>query len=369
MTVGLDELKRRLESFAREQAAGVSPLYEHLAARAAEDDDVAGLLLAAPDESADAPLLLAAAHRLVQADPVHPLSRYYPSLGGFDGVDGETWPVFREFLLGRADRVREIVAKRRIVTNEVGRAAGVYPAVAAAAKQAGGKVVLVEVGCAAGLLLGLDRFGYRYHCDGGEQLTAGPAKAAVGLHCALDLAPGAVLPKVPKKLAATAKVGLDTEPVDLSDEDELAWMEACVWADQLDRIRQLRAAAAAQRKDPPRLVRGDAVDDLAAAAEQAGDGPLVVLTVRLLGHLPAPRRREFVDALAGLAGSRPLWWISDEPYEAGLAHVLPGREDLNFSDGDGRCTLGFVTWNDGAVQAHALARTSRYGHRMTWLPS
>ncbi|TVT20681.1 DUF2332 domain-containing protein, partial [Amycolatopsis rhizosphaerae] len=248
MTVGLDELKRRLGGFAADQAAGVSPLYEHLAASAAGDDEVAGLLLAAPDEHAGAPLLLAAAHRLVQADPVHPLSRYYPSLGGFDGVDGATWPLFREFLLDRAERAREIIATRRVETNEVGRAAGIYPAVAAAAKQAGGKVALLEAGCAAGLLLGLDRFGYRYQCDGGEQLVAGPAKAAVGLHCALDLAPGAVLPKLPKKLAVTAKVGLDSEPVDSSDEEELAWLEACVWADQLDRIRQLRVAAAAQRK-------------------------------------------------------------------------------------------------------------------------
>ncbi|MTD55055.1 DUF2332 domain-containing protein [Amycolatopsis pithecellobii] len=365
--MSVDEVKQRLREFAAGQAAGVSPLYEHLAGKAAEDDDVAALLAGASDLSSGAELFLAAAHRLVQADPIHPLSRYYPSLSGFDGVDSQTWPVFREFVLERADKVRAIVGTRQVVTNEVGRAAALYPAVATAAKRAGGKVALLEVGCSAGLLLGLDKFGYRYQCDGGEQLLAGPAKAAVGLHCALDLGPGATLPKLPKKVTAGAKVGLDRAPVDASDEDELAWLEACVWADQLDRIRLLRAAATAQRKDVPELVTGDAVDDLAAAATHTGDLPLVVLTSRVLAHVAEERRAEFVEGLAKLAAGRPVWWVSDEPYEAALSHVLPGRPELNFSDGAELCTLGLVSWHDGVPDAKALAQTSRYGNRMTWL--
>lgn len=360
----LDEIKRGLRAFAAGQAAGVSPLYEHLAERAADDDEVAGLLAPAAEPA----LLLAAAHRLVQADPVHPLSRYYPSLGGFDGVDSGTWPTFRDFLLERTDRARELIASRRIETNEVGRATGLYPAVAKVAKESGGKIGLLEAGCAAGLLLGLDRFGYRYQCDGGEQLVAGPAKAPVGLHCALDLGEGAVTPKPAKKISVGARIGLDTAPIDVSDEDELAWLEACVWADQLDRIRLLRTAAAAQRKDPPELVTGDAVDDLAAAAARVPEElPLVVITCRLLAHVPEGRRDDFVTELAKLAATRPVWWVSDEPYEVALAYVLPGRDEEVFWGGAGTCTLGLVRWNEGKPDGVALARTSRYGHRMTWL--
>jgi len=361
--VTLDETRQGLRAFAAGQAAGASPLYEHLAERAAEDDEVAGLLT----PGADPALLLAAAHRLIQADPIHPLSRYYPSLGGFDGVDEGTWPTFREFLLDRAERARELISTREIVTNEVGRASGLYPAVAMAAKAARGKVALLEVGCGAGLLLGLDRFAYRYQCDGGEQLTAGPAKSPVGLHCALDLGAGAVLPKLPKKVTVGAKFGLDRAPVDASDEEELAWLEACVWADQLDRIRLLRTAATAQRKDAPELVAGDVVDDFEALATRVpAELPLVVVTCRVLAHVAEDRRSDFVATLAKLATERSLWWVSDEPYEAALAHVLPGRDELTFAD-TGRCTLGLVHWADGGPDAAALAHTSRHGHRMTWL--
>jgi hypothetical protein len=366
--IGLEEIKARLRVFAEKEAGGSSPLYEHLAGNAAEDDDVAGLLTAARDGEARGTLLMAAAHRLVQADPIHPLSRYYPSLGGFDGVDSETWPLFREFILSRAAKAREIIAGRYTQTNEVRRAALLYPAVSIAAKEAGGRIALLEVGCSAGLLLGLDKYSYRYQCDGGEQLTAGPAKTAVGLHCALDLAPGAVLPKLLKKLTITARAGLDRAPVDVRDEEELAWLEACVWADQPDRIRLLRTAAAAQRKYAPELITGDAVDDLtAAAATLPDDVPLVVLTSHVLAYLGA-RRADFVTALKNLAGERPLWWVSEEAYEAGLAYVLPDRDDLSGGE-TAECALGLVRWHKGEPQARALARTAPHGHRMTWLPA
>ncbi|PRX44230.1 hypothetical protein B0I33_112108 [Prauserella shujinwangii] len=365
----LELVRTRLRRFAEREAAGLSPLYEHLAARAAEDTDVAALLAEAPEPDARPTLLLAAAHRLIQAEPVHDLSRYYPSLGGFDGVDAETWPMFRAFLLERADRVRELVRTRSTQTNEVRRAAALYPAVALAARQARGKVGLLEVGCSAGLLLGMDTYAYRYQCEGGEQLAAGPAKAAVGLHSSLELAGGAALPKIPKKLATGAKVGLDRSPVDASDEEELAWLEACVWADQPERIRLLRTAAAAQRRNPPELVAGDAVDDLAAAAGRVpAELPLVVFTSHLLAYLPEERRAGLVDALGDLASGRPLWWVSQEVYDAALRYVLPGREDLAF-DRTQQAVLGVATWDGGVPRGQALALVAPHGGRMTWVAS
>lgn len=372
MAIALEKIKQTLRKFAEVEARGVSPLYDHLATHAAEDDDVAALLTDARGGEARGTLLFAAAHRLVQADPIHPLSRYYPSVGGFDGVDSETWPLFRSFLLERAEQAREIISTRYTQTNEVRRAALLYPAVTAAAKEAGGKIALLEVGCSAGLLLGLDRFGYRYQCDGGEQLVAGPAKAAVGLHCALDLAPGATLPKVPKKLTIAARAGLDRAPVDLADEEALAWLEACVWADQPDRIRLLRTAAAEQqRKHAPPLIAGDGVDGLAtAAATLPDDLPLVILTSHALAYF-GDRRADFVAAVGALAATRPVWWVTEGFYAAGLQVLLPDRADLA-SPAPGSadiCVLGLVTWPSGAPSARVLARTTAHGERMTWLPA
>lgn len=363
----LDSIRRRLRRFAAHEAAGQSPLYEHLALEAAEDDDIAGLLLTASGHDAHPTLLLAAAHRLLQADPIHPLSRYYPSLGGFDGVDNQTWPLFRQFLLDRVEPLREIMRSRFTQTNEVRRAAVLYPAMARVAEQVRSPLGVLEVGCSAGLLLGLDRFAYHYQLQGGEQFTAGPSKATVGLHCALSLAEGAAVPKLPKKLAVGAKVGLDRAPVDIADEDELAWLEACVWADQPERIRLLRTAAAAQRKDPPRLITGDAVTDLpAAAGEVPAHLPLVVFTSHVLAYLTPQRRTAFIAALREIAVQRSLWWVTVEAYEASLRSVLPDRDELA-TDLMGQISLGLVHWQDRSVQAEVLATAAPHGQRMTWL--
>jgi hypothetical protein len=365
----LDRAQRKLRRFARIDAAGVSPLYAHLAERAAEDEAIAGLLTAASPEFAQATLLFAAVHRVLQANPFHELINYYPSLGGTYGVDGTTWNLFRSFVLDRVDAIRTLIATHTTQTNEVGRAALIYPALGIVAREAKGPVGLLEVGCSAGLLLNLDRYGYRYQTEQAGQLVAGPPKHTVGLHCALSLAEGAMIPLLPKKIAVGARVGLDRDPVDLTDEDRYAWLEACIWADQPERQRQFAAAAAAQRGNRPELITGDAIEDLPAAAERIPEElPLVVLTSLAMLYLNPEQQAAFLAALGKLAARRRVHWISHEEYSTALAHVLPDRADLRRDrDEPSFGVLGIVHWPDGAPVGRALARTNWHGQRMTWL--
>lgn len=367
----LDEIRRHLRWFADVHAATISPLYSHLAGHAADDDEIAGLLTDASSvQAANATLLLSAVQRVLQAEPFHELTNYYPSLGGSYGPDGSTWPIFRSFVLERASRVRSLIASRVTQTNEVRRAALLYPAVAMVAKAARGPVALLEVGTSAGLLLGMDTFSYRYQTEQSGQVVAGPTRSSVGLHCALALAPGATLPAIPKKLSVGARIGLDAHPVDLADEDEYAWLEACIWPDQPERLRLFGAAAAAQRKSPPELVRGDAVDDLrSVAARLPAELPVVVITSNVLWLFDSDRRAAFLAELGALAAERPVWWASQEGYKDTLEQLLPGRADLAAARGAPTFgVLGLVSWENGRPAARALARTAWHGERMEWLP-
>ncbi len=368
-TATLEEIRRRLRWFADQHAAQISPLYSHLAGHAADDDEIAGLLGAADSTAANATLLFAAVHRVLQSEPFHELTNYYPSLGGTYGPDGGTWPLFRTFVLDRADRVRGLIATNVTQTNEVRRTALLYPAVTLAAKQAAKPVGLLEVGASAGLLLGIDTYSYRYQTQQAGQLAAGPARATVGLHCALAVAPGATLPPIPKRLATVAKIGMDSRPIDLTDEEQYAWLEACIWPDQPERLRLFGAAAAAQRKAPPELVAGDAVEDLpAVAARIPAQVPLVVMTSNVLWLFSEQRRAEFRAALDALAATRPLWWVSHEGYREALEPLLPGRDDLRAGEDEQAFgVLGLVRWSDGKPVASALARTAFHGERMEWL--
>jgi hypothetical protein len=359
MNAALGDIQQRLRRFASD-VEETSPLYSYLAGHAAADDEVAGLLGVATDP--DPELLLAAVQRVLQAEPFHELTNYYATLGGSYGPDSGLWPMFRTFALDRADRVSGFVSTRGVPRgNEVGRAALFYPAVAFAARQAGGGPVgLLEVGSCAALLLGIDLYSYRYQSEQAGQVAAGPGRAALGLHCALKLASGQKGPTIPKRLQVGARVGLDHDPVDLEDEDEYAWLEACVWPDQPDRLRQLGAAATVRRKKAPVMVKGDPVSDLAGAAEQIpAELPVVVLTSDALRPYSAERVTAFRGALAELAASRPTFWVSLETYAAGL---LPGSPELD----TGQAILASTRWRDGE-QTTPLAQTSWHGERMTWL--
>src|SRR5207244_11834527 len=85
------------------------------------------------------------------------------------------------------------------------------------------RVELLELGCAGGLLLYLDR----YHDAPFE---------------------------------VTRRRGIDTHPVDVTTPDGASLLEAFVWPGHGDRIERLRAAIELVRREPPELIRGDYVD-------------------------------------------------------------------------------------------------------------
>jgi hypothetical protein len=201
-------------------------------------------------------------------------------------------------------------------------------------------------------------------------LVAGPAKVAVGLHCALEVADGATMPALPKKLNVGARVGLDRNPVDLEDEEQYAWLEACIWPDQPDRLALFSAAAKSQKGKRPEVITGDAVDDLPAAAARIPEElPLVVLTSLVLMYLPRERREAFIAALGALAQHRPVYWVSHEEYLAAIGHLLPDRADLKHQPGEPSFgVVGIVRWDGGKPVARPLAKTAWHGQRMTWLP-
>jgi hypothetical protein len=160
-------------------------------------------------------------------------------------------------------------------------------------------LALIEVGASAGLCLLADRYGYDY---GGQRLGAPEPVFACRLGDGLE-AP-AVMPRV------AWRAGLDLDPVDVRDDEQVAWLEALVWPDQPHRLARLRAAVAVARQAPPRVVAGDLQRDLAALAAQAPrDATLVVFHTAVLAYVADPAAREaFVDVVRGCGAV----WVSNE---------------------------------------------------------
>ncbi|MCP2332257.1 MULTISPECIES: DUF2332 family protein [Actinoalloteichus] len=369
---GLGSVRDSFRDFAHRQAAGVSPLYAVLAENAANDDEVLRTVAGLPSEQPRPEALLAAAHRLLTAEPWLPLAGYYPDLGGTSGPDGSTWPLFREFVLARAERIGALAASRPVRHNEITRSALLYPALSVLASETGRKLGLVHLGAEAGLLLGVNHYHHRYQGAEVGELSAGPAAARVRLRCALELAPGARFPTLPRTLPLAATIGVDSRPPDLDDDEDVAWLEACVWADQPDWLAKMTLGFAAQRKNPPEMVSSDPVAGIAAAINRVPpDAVPVVLTSDPWWAEPATATvhlTALATELATLGRQRPLWWLSHDPVQAGLLTVIDSAEGAGAARAAGQGhLLGLTRWSEGRPEARVLAATDRGGRRMRWL--
>ena len=106
------------------------------------------------------------------------------------------------------------------------------------------------------------------------------------------------------------RAGLDLNPLDVRNDDDMAWLETLVWPDQPDRAARLHAAIAVAREDPPRIVAGDLLTALPAlAAEAPKDATLVVFHTAVLSYVAdAADRAGFVRTVRDLHAV----WISNE---------------------------------------------------------
>lgn len=282
-------------TFATREAGGVSPVYERLALAVSGDAELLALIGRLPPAKRQ-PNLLFGVVRLLGGPVEDPAAFHAYALANWPAIEVE-------------------IQRRATQTNEAGRCAVLLPLLAALPQP----LALLEVGASAGLCLYPDRYAYRY-----DRQLLGDGRPV--LDCTLTGAlPPSRLPTV------VWRAGLDLNPLDVTDVDDLAWLDALIWPEHAHRRARLRAAAQLVAADPPLLVRGDLVDDLPAVAALAPpEATLVVFHTTVLYQVPQRRRTAFVELVRGLPGT----WIAVEspralPYEglpeppgAGLNTVL-----------------------------------------------
>lgn len=323
------EVVESYTAFSRESQD--SPCFVEWSLGVADDREVQGLVRTLPPVKQQPNLVFAAA-------------RWHgaPAPGPYAGL--------RATLLTHWDDVRATILARSTQTNEVGRLATLLPAFARIDGFAS-PLALVEVGASAGLNLFPDQFGYRWTRPDGSthELGAGPELAC-------RLRADAPLPqRLPE---VVGRAGIDLNPLDVTDDDEMAWLENLVWPEQDERRARLRQAIAVGRSDPPRLTRGDLLTDLPAVLDrvtaQAPPGvTVVVFHSAVIAYLEEPDRRRFATMMAELVADGRCHWVSNEG-----GNVLPEVT----ASGPAPREPGFVLGVDG----QSVAFTHGHGAWLDW---
>ena len=275
--------------FGEVDAAETSPLYERVAIALSESGEALRAIEAAPARKRHPTVVLAALHDLALAGRAPALAAAYAAADGDAAADAAI-----DTLLRMTDSVVAIAVRRKTRANETGRCAVLYPAIAEAARRAGANAVgLIDVGCSAGLNLNVDRVGITY--SSGQSLgdPSSPVQLSSSVVGARPI-PARAMPEV------VGRVGVDLDPVDVTDADDARWLRACLWPDQPERIARLEAEMALAATAPPLLLRGDAVRGAARRLRACARGcpacrhhdvGSVALPAREPPALPEPPRR------------------------------------------------------------------------------
>ncbi|MFD1152685.1 DUF2332 domain-containing protein, partial [Saccharothrix hoggarensis] len=255
--------------------------------------------------------------------------------------------------------VAAIAARRQPRTDETGRCAVLYPAVAEVARRVGADAVgLVDVGCAAGFNLVVDRVAIAY----GNGQSLGDPASPVRVSCSVvgdRPVPTRALPEI------VARVGVDPDPLDVTDPDDARWLRACLWPDAPDRserVARLDAETALAAAVSPVLLRGDVVDLLPDAFARVPAHALpVVTTTWALSRLSPEGRLRFLHRLDEAASGRPVAWVSVEG--VGVAPAIPTLGDRRAS---GHSTIGLAVFDGATVRAEAVGRCWSRGRLVAW---
>jgi hypothetical protein len=309
---------REYQAFARFEAHGRSAAYESLAEEVAADGALVEFIASLPPARQQPQLVFAAARYLLGTPPV---------IGQL-----------RALIASSAADLTRVIMARRTQTNEPARCATLLPALA----QLPQPLALIDIGASAGLTLLFDRYSYDY----AGHFLAGRDPAAPTLRCD----PRGPVPLPSRLPEITWRAGLDLNPLDVTNDDDVRWLSCLVWPGESDRAQRLAAAIATARRDPPTVHRGDLRTDLAGLASQAPAGThLVIYHSCVLYQVPARQREQFAGAVRGLDAS----WLSSE-----APGVLPGTSRASSDE------LECVLSRDG----EAIGFADSHGTWVRWLP-
>jgi hypothetical protein len=228
------------------------------------------------------------------------------------GIPAGPFPEFRQALLARWPAVREVMLARRTQTNEPGRCAVLLPLLAALPQP----LALLEVGASAGLCLYPDRYSYQY---GNHPRLDPPGGPGPVMDCEIT-GPVPIPAAVPE---VVWRAGIDLNPLDVRDADDVRWLESLIWPEHDYRRTRLAAAVEVARAEPAHIVVGDLNEKLDAVARTKPDGAtLVVFHTAVLVYLDADDRAAFFATVRGLGAH----WIANEVPDALPVTAPPSPE-------------------------------------------
>lgn len=311
-----DDVRAQFTAWAEIYMPGTSPLYEALSRIVAAHDELVDLAAGVRPGQPSPNMLFGAVHMiLLDGNPDTGLRRFYADLGGSAAPDAPGLEAdFLAFCRQHRERLAAIIGARVTNTNEVQRCACLMPAFVEASRAFGDAPFhLVELGPSAGLNMLWDRYAYQYTAEDGTVLRAGGNRPdGLLLKCALRGEGRPCLDGTwPPVLRS--RLGLERNPVDLTDPQDRLWLRALVWPEHLERAERLQRALKLAVSALPPIRQGDVLEVLPEILGALPPGePVCVEHSFVLAQFSPDQRERLRTQLADAAAARPVLRIGYE---------------------------------------------------------
>jgi len=297
----LAKLSKQFRTFAKDECENSSPLYEHLANKIADDDEILKVAAFIP-QGQPVPNLLLAGVQYFLSSSKDDLVNFYPSLTTTPNAINEVYPVFKAFVLSHSEELKILFQEKLVQTNEIRRCSYLYPMMTEIYERHQKPLALIEIGASAGLQLGMDQYNYCYN----QQLHVN--------NCNNDFVlpsenRGEPLPaSITNAPVVCKRVGIDLNPIDIHNEEELRWLQALIWPEHEERRLLLNQALPILKGLDLQLVKGDAIKlikDISRDINQ--DAMLVVYHTHVANQIPMELRLKLIEQLKATSMERPLY--------------------------------------------------------------
>ena len=310
-------LEESFRFYSDNSASTYSPMYRDIAAAIADDPDLLSIVADSPVDASHPGVFLGVVRFLLLGGIDHPLGDIYAGRLDSSGVVD----AFRSFVDQYRPEIMALMQTRRVQTNEVARCSVLLAGLAEVAERHTEPLALIDVGASGGLNLAIDRLQVDY-----GHFVSGPSSPVTVVCESLSDGP----PRRPTPNIGW-RAGIDRNPLDLSDPDEVRWLQACIWPEHSDRQQRLLAAIELFNAEPVPIVAGDAIADLPALiADAPADHHLTLMSSWVVFYFSPEDRLAYEQVLAD--AGRPLSWVSAE--HPSVVRSLVGKTEPMTGEGD-----------------------------------
>jgi hypothetical protein len=302
----LKKLKDRFIAFAESECRGNSELYYQLSKQIAGDED---LLKIASNTRVGQPIpniFFASIHYLLLKNQDNLLAKYYPSIQKRFKTE-IPFSTFKAFCIKNENEIKEIISTRIVQTNVINRCAYLMPIFSKIIADERKPTTIIDIGTSAGLTLNFDKYEYWYN----DQKIYGESKVVVKSNILTSN-----IPTIYPITQPISKIGIDQNVIDPTDEDEILWLKALIWTDQLERFVAIEEALKLNElKNIDFIQAKTSIDFEKEILKVDKTQTLIIYATHVLYQFSQEQKEEFYSMLERVGQKRDFYFLSVEGIE------------------------------------------------------